>query len=340
MKRVVIFGETMIRLNPEGCLKLIQSNKLNISFAGAESNVAVSLVNYGFDARYVTKLPAHDIGQLCVNDLRRYGVDTTYILRGGVRIGIDYLEKGASQRGSKVIYDREHSSFADADPSEYNWDKIFDGADWFHFTGITPALSDNTAKAALDACKKAKHLGLTVSCDLNYRNKLWSKEEANKVMTKLMEYVDVCICNEEDAGDVFGIHASGTDIISGKLSKDGYKEVAEKLTEKFGFKAVAITLRSSISANRNKWAGMYYTNGEAYFSKEYLIEIVDRVGGGDSFGAGLIYSTLADYSNQDRLEFAVAASCLKQTIEYDYNLVSAKEVENLMGGDASGRIKR
>lgn len=340
MTRVVSFGETMMRLNPEGYLKLLQANSLNLSFAGAESNVAVSLVNYGYEARYVTKLPAHDMGQLCINDLRKHGVDTSCILRGGERIGIDYLEKGASQRGSKVIYDRKHSSVADADPKEYDWKNILKGAKWFHFTGITPALSENTAKACLDACKTAKALGLTVSCDLNYRNKLWSKEEAKKVMTGLMKYVDVCICNEEDAGDVFGIHAKGTDVLTGKLSKEGYEEVAKELTNKFGFKAVAITLRSSISANQNNWAGMYYTKGKAYFSKEYHVEIVDRVGGGDSFGGGLIYASLEKYKPQDIVEFAVAASCLKQSIEGDYNLVGVNEVRSLMGGDATGRIKR
>lgn len=340
MTRVVSFGETMMRLNPEGYLKLTQAVSLNVSFAGAESNVAVSLANYGYDARFVSKFPNHDMGQICINDLRKHGVDTSFILRGGERIGIDFLEKGASQRGSKVIYDRKHSSIAEADPKEYDWKAIFKGAKWFHFTGITPALSKNTAKACLDACIMAKKMGLTVSCDLNYRNKLWTKEEAKKVMTGLMKYVDVCICNEEDAGDVFGIHAKGTDILTGKLSKEGYEEVARELTKKFGFKAVAITLRSSISANQNKWAGMYYTNNKAYFSKEYHVEIVDRVGGGDSFGAGLIYASIEKYKPQDIVEFAVAASCLKQTIEGDYNLVSVNDVLSLMSGDASGRIKR
>jgi 2-dehydro-3-deoxygluconokinase len=340
MKKVVSFGETMMRLNPQGFLKLLQAHSLEVSFAGAESNVAVSLANFGCHAVFVTKLPEHDMGQICVNDLRRLGVDTSHILRGGERIGIDFLEKGASQRGSKVIYDRKHSAVAEALPEEYDWKEIFRDADWFHFTGITPALSDNCAKACLQACQTAKQMGLTVSCDLNFRKKLWSSSKAEEVMSPLMKYVDVCICNEEDAADVFGISAEGSDIEQGRLSHEGYRKVAERLTEKFGFKAVAITLRQSISASENVWSGMYYTDGEAYFSREYLIKIVDRVGGGDSFGAGLIYGTLEGFDPQHRLEFAVAASCLKQTIEFDYNLSTVSEVEDLVRGSGSGRIKR
>lgn len=337
---IVCFGESMMRLNPEGYLKLIQASKFIIGFAGAESNVAVSLANYGLKARYVTKLPNNDIGKLCINDLRKYGVDTTYILKGGERIGIDYVEKGASQRSSKVIYDRKYSSVSMAEPGEYDWDKIFANASWFHFTGITPALSPKTAEAVLDACKSAKKLNILISCDLNYRNKLWSKLDASNVMSGLMKYVDLCICNEEDANEVFNINAPDTDVTKGKISKEGYKSVINELVARFGFKSVAITLRNSISASKNIWSAIYFTDNEFYYSKEYSIDIVDRIGGGDSFGAALIFASLRKYSPQKRVDFSVAASCLKQTIEGDYNLVSVEDVENLMNGDTTGRIKR
>ena len=286
------------------------------------------------------KLPAHEIGQAGVNSLRQFGVDTSKIVRGGDRVGIYFLEKGASQRPSKVIYDRAGSAIATATTADFNWDEIFEGADWFHFTGITPALGDNVAAICLEACKAAKAKGITVSCYLNYRNKLWSKEKAGQVMGELCKYVDVCISNEEDANDVFGIKSEGTEVTAGELNKAGYKEVAQKLTDRFGFKKVAITLRTSISANDNKWAAMLYENGERYFSKEYLMHIVDRVCGGDSFGGGLIYACLNDYAPQDTIEFAVAASCLKHSIEGDFNQVSVSEVQKLAGGDASGRVQR
>jgi 2-dehydro-3-deoxygluconokinase len=340
MSKVVSFGEVMLRFNPEGYLRIVQADRFMISFAGAEANVAVSLANYGINAAFVCKVPAHELGDACVNDLRKYGVDTSFILRGGDRLGTYYVEKGASQRGSKVIYDRAYSSIAMAEPNEFDWDKIFEGADWFHFTGITPALSDNMAKACEDACKAAKARGIKISCDLNFRKKLWSKEKAGKVMSGLMQYVDVCIANEEDAHDVFGIQAPETDVKQGILSPEGYKWVAKKLAEHFNFEAVAITLRSSISANDNLWSGMYYKNNEFYFSREYSIHIVDRVGGGDSFGAGLIYSELKGSDPQTALEFAVGASCLKQSIEYDFNQVKVQEVEALVGGDVTGRVQR
>ena len=307
---------------------------------GGEANVAVSLANYGMDAAFVTKLPAHEIGQAGVNALRRFGVDTSYIARGGNRVGIYYLEKGASQRPSKVIYDRAGSSIAEAVSSDFDWEKIFTGADWFHFTGITPALSDQVADICLEACKAAKEKGLTVSCDLNYRNKLWSREKAGKVMGELCKYVDVCIANEEDAADVFGIRAANTDVTKGKVDHEGYKDVAKQLADRFGFSKVAITLRTSISANDNNWAAMLYDGKDYYFSKEYPIHIVDRVGGGDSFGGGLIYSCMNDYAPQETIEFAVAASCLKHTIEGDFNMVSVDEVKKLAGGDGSGRVQR
>lgn len=338
--KVVTFGEVMLRLAPENYLRFVQSEKYEVTFGGAEANVAVSLANYGVDAAFVSKLPAHEIGQAAVNSLRKFGVDTSKIVRGGARVGIYYCEKGASQRPSKVIYDRAGSAIATASVKDFDWDKIFDGVTWFHFTGITPALSDECAAITLEACKKAKEKGITVSCDLNFRKKLWNKEKASEVMSKVCLYVDYCIANEEDAKDVFGIEADNTDINTGKLDRNGYISVAKKLTEKFNFKGVAITLRESLSANDNNWSGMLYANGEAYFSKKYAMHIVDRVGGGDSFGGGLIYSLLNNYDAQRAIEFAVAASCLKHSIEGDYNMVSVSEVEALANGNTSGRVQR
>ena len=340
MKRVVTFGEIMLRLAPEGYYRFLQAESYGATYGGGEANVAVSLANFGVDAAFVTKLPKHEIGQAGVNALRRFGVDVDDIVRGGDRVGIYFLEKGASQRPSKVIYDRAGSSIATASPEDFDWDDIFEGADWFHFTGITPALSDSCAEICLAACKAARAKGVQISCDLNYRNKLWSKEKAGKVMGELMQYVDVCIANEQDADDVFGIKASNTDVTGGKVDHEGYKDVAKQLAERFGFKKVAITLRGSISANDNDWAAMLYDGKDYYFSKTYRIHIVDRVGGGDSFGAGLIYASLNDYAPQDAIEFAVAASCLKHSIEGDFNMVTVDEVKKLAGGDGSGRVQR
>lgn len=339
-KRVITFGEIMLRLAPEGYYRFVQAENYGATYGGGEANVAVSLANYGLDAAFVTKLPSHEIGQAGVNALRRYGVDTSHIVRGGDRVGIYFLEKGASQRPSKVIYDRAGSSIATASPSDFNWDQIFEEADWFHFTGITPALGDNVTEICLEACKAAKKRNITVSCDLNYRNKLWSKEKAGQVMGELCSYVDVCIANEEDASDVFGIKAADTDVTTGKVNHEGYKDVAKQLTERFGFQKVAITLRESLSANDNQWAAMLYDGNDFYFSKKYLMHIVDRVGGGDSFGGGLIYACLQDFAPQDTIEFAVAASCLKHSIEGDFNQVSVDEVLKLAGGDGSGRVQR
>lgn len=338
--KVVTFGELMLRLNPEGYLRFVQADKFGVSFGGGEANVSVSLANYGIDASFVSKIPAHEIGQSAVNSLRRYGVDTKDIVRGGERLGIYYLEKGASQRPSKVIYDRAYSAIALAKREDFDWEKIFEGANWFHWTGITPALGGELPEICLDACKTAKKMGLTISCDLNYRKKLWTREKAREVMSELCKYVDVCISNEEDAKDVFGIVADGSDIDGGKLNRDGYVSVAKKLTDAFGFKKVAITLRESKSANDNDWSAMLYADGEAFFSKKYSMHIVDRVGGGDSFGGGLIYSLLSDYTDKEAIEFAVAASCLKHSVEEDYNMVSVAEVKALAGGNASGRVQR
>ena len=340
MGKVITFGEIMLRLAPEGYYRFVQAEKYGATYGGGEANVSVSLANFGLDTAFVTKLPKHEIGQAGVNSLRRFGVDTSYIVRGGDRVGIYYLEKGASQRPSKVIYDRAGSAIATAKKEDFDWNKIFEDAEWFHFTGITPALGDEIAEICLEACKAAKAKGITVSCDLNYRNKLWSKEKAGKVMAKLCEYVDVCIANEEDANDVFGIKAKDTDVTTGKVNHEGYKDVAKQLADRFGFKKVAITLRGSISANDNNWAAMLYDGSDYYFSKNYLIHIVDRVGGGDSFGAGLIYSCINNFAPQETIEFAVAASCLKHSIEGDFNMVTVDEVKKLAGGDGSGRVQR
>lgn len=339
-KRVVTFGEIMLRLEPEGYYRFVQAEKYQATFGGGEANVSVSLANYGCESSFVTKLPENEIAQSAINSLRKYGVDTSDIVRGGNRIGIYFLEKGASQRPSKVLYDRAGSAIAEASPDDFDWDEIFKGADWFHFTGITPALSDVLADICLCACKKAKEKGITVSCDLNYRNKLWSKEKAGKTMAKLCEYVDVCISNEEDANDVFGIKASDTSVTEGEINYEGYKDVAKQLRDRFSFKKVAITLRTSISANDNKWAAMLYDGDDYYFSKTYLMHIVDRVGGGDSFGGGLIYALMKDYDPQSAIEYAVAASCLKHSVEGDYNMVTVDEVKKLAGGNASGRVQR
>ena len=342
MPRIITFGELMLRLQPYNYERFVQCDHVEFTFGGGEANVAVSLANYGMDAAYVTKLPTHSIGQAAVNSLRRYGVDTSKIIRGGDRVGIYFNEKGASQRGSVCIYDRANSAIAQAKPAEFNWDAIFEGADWFHFTGITPALGPNMVQACLEACKAAKARGIKISCDLNYRGKLWTRAEAREAMTQLCQYVDVCISNEEDAKDVFGIEAEATDIYGGTLNHEGYKSVAKQLADKFGFEMVAITLRESHSAFDNGWSAMLYNVVEdAYcFSKKYDLHIIDRVGGGDSFGGGLIYSLLTGKDTQSAVEFAVAASALKHSIEGDYNMVTVAEVEKLAGGDGSGRIQR
>ena len=334
MAKIITFGELMLRLQPYNYERFVQCDHVEFTFGGGEANVAVSLANYGMDVAYVTKLPTHAIGQSAVNSLRRYGVDTTKIVRGGERVGIYFNEKGASQRGSVCIYDRAYSAIQLASPSDFDWDAIFEGAEWFHFTGITPALGENLVEICKQACQAAKARGIKISCDLNYRGKLWTREQARAAMTELCQYVDVCISNEEDAKDVFGIEAEATDIYAGELNHEGYKSVAKQLADKFGFEKVAITLRTSISASDNDWAGMLY-DGENYcFSKSYHLHIVDRVGG------GLIYSLLSGKSTQAAVEFAVAASALKHSIEGDYNMVTVAEVEKLAGGDGSGRIQR
>lgn len=340
MAKIVTFGELMLRLAPNGYYRFFQDDQMQATFGGGEANVAVSLANYGMDASFVTKLPKHAIGQAAINSLRKHGVDTSMIVRGGDRVGIYFLEKGASQRGSVCIYDRAHSAIQEAAPADFDWDAIFTGVDWFHFTGITPALGQNMVDTCIAACKAAKARGVKISCDLNYRGKLWTRDQARQAMTQLCEYVDVCISNEEDAKDVFGIEAENTDIYGGKLNKEGYKSVAKQLADKFGFEKVAITLRTSISASDNDWAAMLFDGKDYCFSKEYHLHITDRVGGGDSFGGGLIYALLSGKDTQGAVEFAVAASALKHSIEGDYNLVTVDEVEKLAGGDGSGRVQR
>ena len=313
---------------------------MDATFCGGEANVAVSLANFGVDTSFVTKVPQNAIGQGAIDALRAFGVNTENIVRGGDRLGIYFLEKGASQRGSVCIYDRADSAIQEAEAKDFDWDAIFNGAEWFHFTGITPALGENLVEICKEACRIAKQKGIKISCDLNYRGKLWTRQQAQAAMTELCQYVDVCIANEEDAKDIFGIEAENTDIYGGKLNKEGYQSVAKQLKERFGFEKVAITLRSSISASDNDWAGMLYDGKDFYYSKEYHLHIVDRVGGGDSFGAGLIYALVNHKSMQDAIEYAVAASALKHSIEGDFNRVSVSEVEKLVGGDGSGRVQR
>ena len=342
MSKVVTFGELMLRLQPYNYERFVQCDHVEFTFGGGEANVAVALANYGLDAALVSKLPAHSIGQAAVNSLRRYGVDTSNIVRGGDRVGIYFNEKGASQRGSVCIYDRANSAIQKAAADEFDWDKIFEGADWFHFTGITPALGPNLVEICRQACKAAKARGIKISCDLNYRGKLWTRDQAREAMTDLCQYVDVCISNEEDAKDVFGIEAEATDIYAGELNHEGYKSVAKQLADKFGFEMVAITLRESHSAFDNGWSAMLYNvaEGTYCFSKKYDLHIIDRVGGGDSFGGGLIYALLTGKDTQAAVEFAVAASALKHSIEGDYNMVTVAAVEKLARGDCSGRIQR
>ncbi|MEW6660874.1 MAG: PfkB family carbohydrate kinase [Bacillota bacterium] len=340
MGQVVCFGEIMLRLSPPGYQRFVQAKSFDIVYGGGEANVAFALAQLGVNADYVTKLPANPIGDAAINELRRYGVNTRHILRGGERMGIYYCEKGAAMRPSKVIYDRKHSAISEVKPGEFNWPEIFAGADWFHFTGITPALGDNVAEVCLEACREAKKMGLTVSCDLNFRKNLWTSAKANEVMSRLMPFVDVVIANEEDAEKVFGIKADATDITSGHLNIAGYQQVCRGLAERFNFKQVAITLRESMSASDNGWSGLLFDGTEFYHGKRYMIHIVDRVGGGDSFAAGLIYSILNSYDCQSAIDFAVAMSALKHTIEGDFAIVSLEEIKALVGGDASGRVQR
>lgn len=338
--KAVTFGEIMMRLSPPDYQRFVQTDVYNATFGGAEANVSVALANYGLESVFVTALPAHEIGQSVVNSLRKYGVDTSHIVREGKRVGIYFVENGASQRPSKVIYDRAHASIAELKPGRIDWDRVLDRAAWFHWSGITPALSDSAPEVVKEALQVAQSKKVIVSVDLNYRKKLWDKEKARKVMTGLMEYVDIAIGNEEDADCVFGIKAGKSDVGAGELDVEAYKSVARQMIDRFSLKKAAITLRESISASDNNWSACLHTGQEFLLSKKYPIHIVDRVGGGDSFASGLIYGWLAGKSDRDALEFGVAASCLKQTIPGDYNLVGVQEVELLAGGDRSGRVQR
>lgn len=340
--KVVTFGELLLRLASPGYTRLFQKDRLNATFCGGEANVAVSLAVLGVDSMFVSKLPESDIGHAAAHSLDYFNVDTSKIVYGDGRMGLYYLEKGASQRPSKVIYDRGYSAFALAKKDEFNWTSIFEDCNWFHWTGINPALSDDLGVICLEACKQAKKQGIMVSCDLNYRSKLWSPEKAQKVMKPLMEYVDVCICNEEDAEMVLGIKTENTNVEKGELDYNAYIRTSEKICNQFGCKIVATTLRKSYSASRNGWSAMLYdaNTAIAYFSRTYDIQIVDRVGGGDSFGAGLIYSLGTGESFQDAIDFATAASCLKQTIEGDYNRSTLDEIKSLMESNGTGRVQR
>ena len=340
MAKVVTMGEIMLRLSTPGYEKFIQADTFDINYGGGEANVAVSLANYGHQASFATKVPNNPIGECAVAALRKYNVDTTHIARGGERLGIYYLETGASMRASNVVYDRAHSSIAEADASDFDFNAIFDGADWFHFTGITPAISDKAALLTEAALKAAKAKNVTVSCDLNFRKKLWSSEKAQKVMTNLMQYVDVCIGNEEDAQKVLGFTPGNTDVTSGSLELAGYEDIFKQMTDRFGFRYVVSSLRESYSASDNGWSAAIYDGKEFYHSRKYEVRIVDRVGGGDSFAGGLICGLLDGRNYKDALEFAVAASALKHTIPGDFNLVTRADVETLMGGDGSGRVQR
>lgn len=339
MAKVVTMGEIMLRLSTPGYERFVQSDNFDVCYGGGEANVAVSLANYGHESYFVTKLPTHEIGESAVNALRQFGVHTDYIARGGERVGIYFLETGASMRPSKVIYDRAHSSISEAVVEDFDFDKVFEGATWFHWTGITPALGKKSQEVLKAALITAKKHGVTVSVDLNYRKKLWTPDEAKACMSELMQYVDVCIGNEEDAEKCLGFKA-GSDVTSGKLELGGYEEVFRKMKEAYGFKYIATSLRESFSASDNGWSALAFDGNEFYRSRRYEVRIVDRVGGGDSFSGGFIHGLLKYGDYKKALEFAVAASALKHTIPGDFNHVSEKEVETLVNGDASGRVQR
>ncbi len=336
----VTFGEIMLRLAPFHKERLIQAKTLQATYGGGEANVAVSLALLGNEVRFVTRLPDNPLGDAALNHLRSFGVDVSFVARGGERLGIYFLEHGASIRPSKVVYDRAHSAITQATLETFDWEAIFQNAHWFHITGITPALGPQLAEISLKAVKTAQKMGLTVSCDLNYRKKLWSRERAKQVMSELVQFVDVIIANEEDAADVFGIEAETTDVTSGQLDVEHYKSVARQLMDISQAKQVAITLRESLSASDNNWSAMLFDGQEFYVSRKYHLHLVDRVGGGDSFGAGLIHGLSKFKNPKQALEFAVAASALKQTIPGDMNLVCEEEVLNIVKGNLSGRVQR
>jgi len=343
-KRVVTFGEIMLRLSPPGHLRFAQARSFDALYGGGEANVAVSLANFGIPVDYVTRLPDNDLGAACTQFLRQHGVGVDRIVRGGSRLGIYFLEMGAAQRASKVIYDRSESAIATVARGMIDWPAVFSGADWFHWTGITPAISEGLAGVCLEAAQVARSMGLTVSCDLNYRSKLWKwGKGAEEVMPELVALADVAVGNEEDADKVFGIRAPGTDVASGDVQAERYRFVCDELARRFpNLKTIAVTLRGSLSASHNTWSGVLWDKGCFYTAATYdMTHIVDRVGGGDAFAAGLIYGLITYGDNRQRaLDFAVAASCLKHSIFGDFNLVSVAEVEGIMSGDVSGRVSR
>jgi 2-dehydro-3-deoxygluconokinase len=340
MSRVITLGEMMLRLMPANNLRIEQAASFDVIYGGDESIVAVSLARFGIPTAYVTKLPDNPVGRAALNHLRSHGVNADFVCTGGERLGLNYYENGASIRSSKVIYDRKHSAIAEADLSDFDFDKIFDKAEWFHVSGITPALSDKTALLTEKALDKAKEHGLTFSVDLNYRRNLWSPEKARKMMTGLMKYVDVCIGNEEDAEITLGFKPALTDVFKGKIDLDGYKDVFKQMKDQFGFKVIASTLRESYSASDNGWSALVYNGEEFCHSRKYDIHLVDRGGGGASFAAGLIYGLLTGKTLKDATEFAAAASALKQTILGDFNLVTVDEVMQVVSGNVSGRVQR
>jgi 2-dehydro-3-deoxygluconokinase len=339
-KKIVTLGEIMMRLSTPGFERFVQSDSFDVTYGGGEANVAVALANYGLDSVFVTKVPDNALGQAAINHVRRYGVDTQFIARGGKRLGIYFLETGASMRASQVIYDRAGASISEAEISEFDFDQILDGAVWFHTTGITPALSDKAAALTEAALKAAKAKGITTSIDLNYRKKLWTKEKAREVMTRLCQYVDVCIGNEEDTDTMLGFKAAGTDVTKGELNLDGYKSVFKQMKDKFGFKYITSTLRESHNASDNGWSALVYDGSEFYRTKQYEVRIVDRVGSGDSFASGFIYGLVTGMSMPEAAEFGVAASALKHTIPGDFNHATLNDVKELMKGDGSGRVQR
>ncbi len=341
MAKVVTFGEVMLRLATQRRERFTQAREFEVTYGGGECNVAVSLAHFGVDATFVTAIPDNEIGQACINYIRQFGVDTSEVLRQGDRLGIYFLESGAAMRASKVVYDRAHAAIAELKPGTVNWEKVFQGKDWFHFTGITPAISETAAASCEEAAAAAADLGLTVSADMNYRKNLWSPEKAQSVMKPMMKHVDVAIGNEEDAEKCLGVAAEGVDVSTGEIDAEAYRPVVQELVDQFGFKKVGITLRESQSADDNDWSAIYYDGGDIFMGRKYAVRIVDRVGGGDAFSAGIIYGNLQDgWSAQQVLDFAVAGSAMAHTFHGDFNLVTVKEVMAVAGGDVSGRVQR
>lgn len=335
------FGDLLMRLEPPDHQRIIQASSFQVRFTGAEANAAVLLAGLGVPARVASKVPANTVGQACVNFLRQYGLDTSTIARGGDRLGTFYLETGAAQRASTVVYDRQHTSFATSGADDYDWSRILDGAAWLHFSGTAPALGESVRGALREGLQQARDAGVTVSCDLNYRARMWSPQEARAEMTRLAPYIDVLFGNEEDAATVFGVTAEGSDVTRGELPVESYQVVAERLMATYGFRTVATSLRASVSASHNRWAGMMSTAEGHVVSRTYdITPIVDRVGGGDSFAGGLVFGLLHGRSAQECVEFAAAASCLKHSIPGDIGLVTQDEVLALVAGDASGRVRR